>query len=307
MCLIDNNGNTVVEYYYDAWGNHKVVDANGNEITSSNHLGNLNPFRYRGYYYDTETGLYFLQTRYYDPETGRFLNRDSVSYADPETINGLNLYAYCLNNPVEYVDPTGHSVLVFLAATFISFTASFTSSAVTQAIFNGGQVNWGIAAIDGLFGAVSGLLTVIPGLGAVATGFINAGLTAINGVITTGMENNWQYSLQDGITIAISSIISGVGSGITRNRFIKNDGYKILTDTHKFVGTVSKRIVTGYYNNGFDIFSKSFRSATKQMFGKITSLNFGSDFYKDWLSTLLLTMFSSSFLRGLDIITNGIF
>ena len=97
----------MVEYYYDAWGNHKVVDENGDEITSSTHIGNVNPFRYRGYYYDTETGLYFLQTRYYDPEVGRFLNRDSVQYADPETINGLNLYAYCLNNPVEYADPTG--------------------------------------------------------------------------------------------------------------------------------------------------------------------------------------------------------
>ena len=306
MWLIDNNGNTVVEYYYDAWGNHKVVDENGDEITSSTHIGNLNPFRYRGYYYDTETGLYFLQTRYYDPEVGRFLNRDSVQYADPETINGLNLYAYCLNNPVEYVDPDGHSVLVFLAAAIVGFTVSFASSAVTQAIFNGGQVNWGIAAIDGLFGAVSGLLTVVPGLGAVATGFINAGLTALNGVITTGIENDWQYSLQDGITIAISSIMSGVGSGITRNRFIKNGGFKVLTDTHKFVGTVSKRIVTGYYNNGFDIFSKSFRSAAKQMFGKIMSLNFGTGFYKDWLSTLSLTIFSTSFLRGLNIITNGL-
>ena len=306
IAIVDSTGSVVVQYYYDAWGNHKVVDANSNEVTSSNHLGNLNPFRYRGYYYDVETGLYFLQTRYYDPEVGRFLNRDSVSYADPQTINGLNLYAYCLNNPVEYVDPDGHSVLVFLAAAIVGFTVSFASSAVTQAIFNGGQVNWGIAAIDGLFGAVSGLLTVVPGLGAVATGFINAGLTALNGVITTGIENDWQYSLQDGITIAISSIMSGVGSGITRNRFIKNGGFKVLTDTHKFVGTVSKRIVTGYYNNGFDIFSKSFRSAAKQMFGKIMSLNFGTGFYKDWLSTLSLTIFSTSFLRGLNIITNGL-
>ena len=80
--------------------------------TGTNHIGNLNPFRYRGYYYDRETGLYFLQTRYYDPEIGRFLNRDSVAYADPQTINGLNLYAYCLNNPVAYVDPTGKSAIL---------------------------------------------------------------------------------------------------------------------------------------------------------------------------------------------------
>ena len=92
----------MVQYYYDAWGNHTV---SGSNLT----LANINPFRYRGYYYDTETGLYFLQTRYYDPEVGRFLNRDAVTYADPETIGGLNLYAYCLNNPVMYSDPTGHA------------------------------------------------------------------------------------------------------------------------------------------------------------------------------------------------------
>ncbi len=67
----------------------------------------LNPFRYRSYYYDTETELYYLQTRYYDPELGRFISQDSIEYAAPETINGLNLYAYCGNNPVMNIDPTG--------------------------------------------------------------------------------------------------------------------------------------------------------------------------------------------------------
>lgn len=54
----------------------------------------------RGYYYDTETKLYFLKTRYYDPEVGRFITIDDISYIDAETINGLNLYSYCANNPV---------------------------------------------------------------------------------------------------------------------------------------------------------------------------------------------------------------
>ena len=110
--LIDNNGNTVVQYNYDAWGNHKVVDASNNEITDTTHIGNLNPFRYRGYYYDCEIGLYFLKSRYYDPEVGRFLNMDSIEYADPETINGLNLYAYCGNNPIIAVDPYGNNFWV---------------------------------------------------------------------------------------------------------------------------------------------------------------------------------------------------
>ncbi len=93
----------MVKYVYDAWGNHAV------EVLDSAcaELSQLNPYRYRGYYYDTETGLYFLKTRYYDPEIGRFITIDDLSYIDPETINGLNLYAYCTNNPVMNIDPNG--------------------------------------------------------------------------------------------------------------------------------------------------------------------------------------------------------
>ncbi|MBQ7906680.1 MAG: hypothetical protein IJ309_03960 [Clostridia bacterium] len=66
----------MVKYVYDAWGNHKVLDANGVEITNISHIGNINPIRYRSYYYDTETGLYYLQSRYYDPQVGRFISAD---------------------------------------------------------------------------------------------------------------------------------------------------------------------------------------------------------------------------------------
>ena len=100
IALLDANGKVVVEYVYDARGNHAVLDANGNDLTDPNHIGNRNPFRYRGYFYDAETGLYYLQTRYYDPEIGRFLNMDDISYATPEQLHGLNLYAYCGNCPV---------------------------------------------------------------------------------------------------------------------------------------------------------------------------------------------------------------
>ena len=63
-------------------------------------IKNENSFLYKGYYYDVETGLYLLTTRYYDPKIGRFITTDDISYLDPESIGGLNLYAYCLNNPV---------------------------------------------------------------------------------------------------------------------------------------------------------------------------------------------------------------
>ena len=107
IALLDNTGTVVVKYAYDAWGNCKALNANGVEITDTAHIGYLNPFRYRGYYYDTETGFYFLKTRYYDPEIGRFISIDDISYLDPDSINGLNLYAYCGNNPVMGYDPDG--------------------------------------------------------------------------------------------------------------------------------------------------------------------------------------------------------
>ena len=99
----------IVQYKYDAWGNHAVQDANGADISDAAHIGKLNPYRYRGYYYDTETGLYYLKSRYYDPEVCRFITIDDIAYLDPETVNGLNLYAYCGNNPAMNVDPEGGS------------------------------------------------------------------------------------------------------------------------------------------------------------------------------------------------------
>ena len=88
--------------------NHKVLNANGTENTDAGFIGNINPFRYRGCYYDEETNLYYLQSRYYDPEIRRFINADDITYITPEDLNGCNLYAYCGNNPVNRWDPTGH-------------------------------------------------------------------------------------------------------------------------------------------------------------------------------------------------------
>ena len=94
-------------------GNHRVYTGTGIDITDNssynNSVAKLNPFRYRGYYYDTETGFYYLNSRYYDPAIGRFINADDISYIQPTEINGLNLFAYCGNNPVMYVDSVGTS------------------------------------------------------------------------------------------------------------------------------------------------------------------------------------------------------
>ena len=100
--LMDGSGNRVVEYTYDAWG--KLISTTGTLAIS---LGADNPFRYRGYYYDTETGLYYLMTRYYDPEVCRFISAD-VYMTTGQGVLGGNMFAYCLNNPVNRTDLFGN-------------------------------------------------------------------------------------------------------------------------------------------------------------------------------------------------------
>ena len=101
--IYDESGTLVGKYSYTAFGECEIeTDVNG--------IATKNPIRYRGYYFDEETGFYYLKTRYYDPETGRFITIDDVSYLAPDIINGLNLYAYCGNNPVMKVDPNGTDV-----------------------------------------------------------------------------------------------------------------------------------------------------------------------------------------------------
>ena len=97
----------VAQYNYDAFGNIlSIKDANGNNITSSTHIANVNPLRYRGYFYDTETGFYYLNSRYYDPATRRFISAD-MGFDEGARFTGFNLSAYCANNPVMYRDDSG--------------------------------------------------------------------------------------------------------------------------------------------------------------------------------------------------------
>ena len=107
--IIDTKGNIICTYAYDGYGNHIVLDENGKEDTSLTSIGHLNPFRYRGYYFDEESGLYYLNNRYYDPETGRFISPDILTILDETKgqINGLNLYMYCNDNPIMYTDDSG--------------------------------------------------------------------------------------------------------------------------------------------------------------------------------------------------------
>ena len=183
IAIYDKNKDLQATYEYDAWGNHKIYNQNGAEINKSTiHIGNINPIRYRGYYWDADFNLYYLQSRYYSPELCRFISPDDVSYLDPTSINGLNLYAYCNNDPVNYYDPTGHSAIVIgliigaIIGAGIGFgTVAYTDYQDDGQIFNG-SVKW----YEYVGGTVTGAV-----LGAGVGGIIGAG----GAVLTSAMSS----------------------------------------------------------------------------------------------------------------------
>ena len=106
VAIYNSTGEKIGIYAYTAFGEVVTTTVSGNTTLENNIVNKYNPFRYRGYYFDVETGWYYLQSRYYNPVWGRFLNADSCLYS---SIFGFNLFAYCNNNPVNYVDPYGES------------------------------------------------------------------------------------------------------------------------------------------------------------------------------------------------------
>ena len=112
--IIDESGSIVTTYTYSAFG--EVLSVTG---TLASTIGARNPFRYRSYYYDTETGWYYLNSRYYDPTVGRFINADGIIGANGGIV-GYNMFAYCNNNPIMYADPNGESLLLIVGITYFA-------------------------------------------------------------------------------------------------------------------------------------------------------------------------------------------
>ena len=147
--IVNSTGATVAEYRYDAWGN--VVYSNGS-------MAAVNPIRYRGYYYDTETGFYYLQSRYYDPTIGRFINADTFASTGQEFL-GYNMFAYCLNNPVNKCDQTGKSAIAIGLFIGVSALIGGIAGAYT-AITTGGNVLE--STLEGaVLGAVAATATIV--------------------------------------------------------------------------------------------------------------------------------------------------
>ncbi len=221
--LLDSNGNIVVQYKYNAWGECKVLNASGVIVTDTTHIGHINPHRYRSYYYDTETGLYYLKSRYYDPSICRFISMDDIAFADPDSINGLNLYAYCGNNPVMNVDPNGNafvSILIGLGiAALIGAGASaisYTAVQVAQYAVTGDfDWSWGGFLGSVIGGALAGAISYIPFLNPIIASALGGFAISAGGMIGENISDNKGYSVMDIlVTSGISALLAGVSAGI---------------------------------------------------------------------------------------------
>lgn len=215
---VDSN-QLVASYVYDAWGNHIVLDANGSEVTSHSHIGFINPFRYRSYYYDDETGFYYLKSRYYDPQTCRFISMDSLDYLNPERINGLNIWVYCYDNPIMMSDPDGDM------PTWLKWLigAVIIAAAVAVTIVTYGAAGVAIAGVLGVSAATLQTIAV----GALVGGAVGATVGLISGGLTYNEGNfSWDWdaaadgfmwgSITGTISGAIGGALGNVGHSLTK-------------------------------------------------------------------------------------------
>ena len=148
--VITATGTEAAAYTYDAWG--KL-------LTSTGDMAEANPIRYRGYYYDTETGLYYLQSRYYDPEVSRFINPDAFATTDVDGVLSANMFAYCENNPIRNSDSSGALFGLDAASVIIgAATGAITSLIGGIAAGDTGLELLGDVGIGALSGAVGGVI-----------------------------------------------------------------------------------------------------------------------------------------------------
>lgn len=233
------NSDIIATYEYDSFGKIlSIKDSNGNEITSDTHIAHINPFRYRSYYYDSETNLYYLNTRYYNPEWGRFLNMDGILGANSDILS-FNLYSYCSNNFTNYNDQTGTGL--FSAAIFVGFVGAvvgvanqligdlFSSSISGKLQFSSAETYVG-AAVGGAAGAYTTLVTGSVLLGNAVTGFAGSSTREIIESKTKGEEISFSSITSETV---ISSVSTALGLKVNKYTTGKNSFNAIYSSSAK--------------------------------------------------------------------------
>lgn len=217
----DSNGNlnglteaVYATYTYDAWGNI---------LSQSGSMASTNPLRYRGYYYDSETGFYYLQSRYYDPATRRFINADVYSSTDSSDAVSCNMFAYCGNNPTSRSDETG-DFWNFIVGAVVGAVVNAVSTAV-DAVKEGGLdalsdgKTWAKIGVSAAGGLVSGALAASGvGLGASILG--NTAISMAQNAANQAIDNGGLKSFDVG-DMVIDGFIGGI-SAIPGGKGMKN-------------------------------------------------------------------------------------
>ena len=247
--IYKDNGTLCAEYAYDAWGNCTVNSDMGG-------IAALNPIRYRGYYWDEEIALYYLNARYYDPEVGRFISQDSIKYLAPETLNGINLFAYCLNNPVMETDPDGTwswegfgTILAIATAVAVGVALTFVTGGLAGAILGGAALGFAASATEDLISQVSTKGWDNVDYGQVwKEGGIGAAVGAISGCFAYGFgEIASIFGKQAGLAF---SQTAHIGSGITFGKVFGTSTLMTLGyGAGKVLGTIAGAALGEYYGN----------------------------------------------------------
>ena len=175
IALADASGEIVTEYKYDSWG--KILSITGSKKDT---IGKTNPFRYKSYYYDNETEMYYLRNRYYDPIIKRFINADNffAVQGSPETLHNRNLFAYCDHNPLTRSDSDGDAWMVAAASFAVGMAASVACQMVIERkSFD--EVDWLSAAVSGL-GTAVGFMGIGGATGKLVVATISGTVTGIS-------------------------------------------------------------------------------------------------------------------------------
>ena len=219
IALLNSAGSLVASYNYGAWGNYSVHDDKGAKITKASFIGHINPLRYRGYYYDRETRLYYLQSRYYDFANCRFINADTFATTDANGFLSANMFAYCENNPVMRTDEDGEvahiivGAIIGVAFQYVCDVASGLRAghSLSEAL-NPGTV--GSTYADYIAAAASGALAA-SGIGAVGAVAANTMFSSVTYLADRSIKNekvNGAEWLEATATGFISGIIGGSGA-----------------------------------------------------------------------------------------------
>ena len=181
VAIYNASGTKLVSYIYDAWGNFTPPEAS-EDIPA---VVTNNPFTYRGYYYDYETGFYYVSSRYYDPEIGRWINADGELSEVGGDILGYNLFAYCFNNPVNMDDPSGEwPKWLSGALNVVSGVAQMAAGAALGAF-----TSWtGIGAVAAGFLIVNGAATVAQGTGQIVNHVTKSNTLREDNIVRTGVQ-----------------------------------------------------------------------------------------------------------------------